>query len=51
VVQIFTTRGERCLRLVLALAVETHEDWLESPCYVNMDDLRDYKKQQIRAAA
>ena len=40
-----------CLRLIRALAVETHEDWLESPRYLNMNDLRDHKKQQLRAAA
>ena len=50
VVRIFPSR-ESCLRLVLALAVETHEDWLESPRYLNMDDLREHKKQQMRAAA
>src|ERR1700740_865673 len=45
VVRIFPN-AESCLRLVLALAVETHEDWLESPRYLNMDDLREHKKQQ-----
>ena len=39
-----------CLRLVRALAVETHEDWLESPRYLNMEDLREHKKQQMRTA-
>src|SRR6202012_4084314 len=43
VVRIFPSR-ESCLRLILALAVETHEDWLESPRYLNMDDLREHKK-------
>src|SRR6201994_3035419 len=50
VVRIFPN-PESCLRLILALAVETHEDWLESPRYLNMDDLREHKKQQMRAAA
>src|ERR1700744_2481199 len=50
VVRIFPSR-ESCLRLILALAVETHEDWLESPRYLNMDDLREHKKQQMRIAA
>jgi putative transposase len=42
---------QSCLRLVRALAVETHEDWLESPRYLNMEHLREHKKQQMRAAA
>jgi hypothetical protein len=37
--------------LVRALAVETHEEWLESPRYLNREDLREHKKQQMRAAA
>jgi putative transposase len=50
VVRIFpNTRS--CLRLVLALAVETHEDWLETSRYLNMDHLREHKKQQMRVAA
>jgi hypothetical protein len=28
---------------VRALAVETHEEWLESPRYLNMDDLRVFR--------
>ena len=36
---------------VRALAVETHEEWLESPRYLNMADLRKHNKQQMRAAA
>ena len=40
-----------CLRLIRARAVETHEEWLESPRYLNMEDLREHKKQQMRAAA
>jgi putative transposase len=37
--------GESCLRLVRALAVETHENWLEQHRYLNMDDLREHKKR------
>ena len=37
VVRIFPN-GESCLRLVRALAVETHENWLEQHRYLNMDD-------------
>ncbi len=36
VVRIFPT-GDGCLRLVRALAVETHENWLEQHRYLNMD--------------
>jgi transposase-like protein len=50
VVRIFPN-PQSCLRLVRALAVETHEEWLESPRYLNMDDLREHKKQQMRVAA
>jgi hypothetical protein len=32
------------LRLVRALAIETHENWLEQHRYLNMDDLREHKK-------
>jgi putative transposase len=34
-----------------ALAVETHENWLEQHRYLNMDDLREYKKETLRRAA
>jgi len=50
VVRIFPN-GESCLRLVRALAVETHENWLEQHRYLNMDDLREYKKEALRRAA
>src|SRR5437763_5463435 len=43
--------GESCLRLVRALAVETHENWLEQHRYLNMDDLREHKKEALRRAA
>ena len=43
VVRIFRN-GESCLRLVRALAVETHENWLEQHRYLNMDDLHEHKK-------
>jgi hypothetical protein len=39
VVRIFPN-GESCLRLVRALAVEIHENWLEQHRYLNMGDLR-----------
>jgi len=50
VVRIFPN-GDSCLRLVRALAVETHENWLEQHRYLNMDDLREHKKEGLRRAA
>ena len=49
VVRIFPN-PESCLRLVRALAVEMHENWLEAMRYLNMDHLREYKKQLRQAA-
>ena len=43
--------AESCLRLVRALAVETQENWLEQHRYLNMEDLREHKKEQLRLAA
>jgi hypothetical protein len=28
-----------------------HENWLEAPRYLNMDDLREHKKEALRMAA
>ena len=50
VVRIFPNQ-DSCLRLIRALAVETHEDWLEANRYLNMDYLRELKKEQLREAA
>jgi putative transposase len=50
VVRIFPN-AESCLRLVRALAVEIHENWLEATRYLNMDHLREHKKQLLRQAA
>jgi putative transposase len=50
VVRIFPN-AESCLRLVRALAVEMHENWLEAHRYLNMDDLREHKKEATRMAA
>jgi len=44
VVRIFPNR-ESCLRLILALVVEIHEQWLESR-YLNMDILREKKIEE-----
>jgi transposase-like protein len=50
VVRIFPNT-ESCLRLVRALCVETHENWLEAHRYLNMDYLRELKKEALRKAA
>ena len=50
VVRIFAN-AESCLRLVRALAGEMHENWLEAYRYLNMDDLREHKKEILRMAA
>jgi transposase-like protein len=50
VVRIFPN-SESCLRLVRALCVETHENWLEAHRYLNMDYLRELKKEALRNAA
>jgi transposase-like protein len=50
VVRIFPN-AESCLRLVRALAVETHENWLEQHRYLNMEDLHEHKKEALRRAA
>jgi putative transposase len=50
VVRIFPN-AESCLRLVRALAVEMHENWLEATRYLNMDHLREHKKEALRALA
>jgi putative transposase len=50
VVRIFPNQ-ESCLRLVRALAVETHEDWLEASRYINMDLLKEQKKLRLGIAA
>ncbi len=50
VVRIFPN-AESCLRLIRALAVETHENWLEAHRYLNMDYLHELKKEALRRAA
>jgi len=37
-----------CLRLVRALAVETHENWIEAMQYLNMEPLKEQKKEALR---
>lgn len=50
VVRIFPN-VESCLRLIRALAVEIHEDWIEATRYLNMDLLAERMKEQRREAA
>jgi putative transposase len=50
VVRIFPNEAS-CLRLIRALAVETHEDWLEANRYLNMELLREHKKLRLSLAA
>jgi putative transposase len=50
VVRIFPN-GESCLRLVRALTVEMHENWIEAIRYLNMQLLREQKKELLRQAA
>jgi putative transposase len=37
--------------LVRALAVEVHENWIEQHRYLNMELLREHKKQKMVKAA
>jgi putative transposase len=44
VVRIFPDANS-CLRLIRALAVEMHENWIEATRYLNMDFLKEHRKQ------
>jgi putative transposase len=50
VVRIFPN-NESCLRLVRALAVEIHENWIEAIRYLNMEPLEEQRKERLRMAA
>jgi putative transposase len=50
VVRIFPNTAA-CLRLIRALAVEMHENWLEATRYLNMEYLKEHKKELLRQAA
>lgn len=50
VVRIFPN-PQSCSRLVRALAVEIHENWLEATRYLSMDHLREHKKENLTALA
>ena len=43
--------ASNCLRLIRALAVETHEDWLEASRLLNMDLLKEHNILRISLAA
>jgi putative transposase len=47
VIRIFPNAAS-CLRLVRALAVEMHENWIEAIRYLNMEPLREQKKDLLR---
>jgi putative transposase len=46
VVRIFPN-DDSCLRLIRALAVETHENWIEAHRYLDMNLLKEHKKQAL----
>ena len=48
VIRIFPNAAS-CLRLVRALAVEIHEDWVEQHRYLNMELLKEHRKEALRA--
>lgn len=50
VIRIFPN-PESCLRLMRALAVEIHEDWIEQHRYLNMQMLTEHKKLKLVKAA
>jgi transposase-like protein len=50
VVRIFPN-DDAIVRLVGALAVETHENWLKANRYLNMNDLKEHKKLMLKTAA
>jgi putative transposase len=47
VVRIFPN-SDSCLRLIRALAVEMHENWIEAVRYLNMEYLKEHKKEALR---
>ena len=50
VVRIFPNE-KSCLRLIRALAVEIHEHWIEATRYLNMDALKELRRERLRSAA
>jgi transposase-like protein len=50
VVRIFPN-AESCLRLVRALAIESHENWIEATRYLSMDLLKEHRKEMLHKTA
>ena len=50
VVRIFTNQAG-CLRLVRALAAEIHDGWIEAGRYLDMNLLRQHKRERLRVLA
>ena len=50
VVRIFPNE-DSCLRLVRALATEMHENWIEATRYLNMDLLKEHRKEMLHKNA
>ncbi len=50
VIRIFPNEGS-CLRLARALAVEQHEEWLGGARYLDMEPLREQRKEKLALAA
>jgi putative transposase len=50
VVRIFPN-VEACLRLIRALAVEMHENWIEATRYLNMEYLKEHQKEAMKRVA
>jgi putative transposase len=50
VIRIFPNEAS-CLRLIRALAVEIHENWIEAIRYLNMELLEEHKRELRRSAA
>lgn len=49
IVRVFPNAAS-CLRLVRALTAETHEEWMEGARYLNMEFLRERRKEELRGA-
>jgi len=50
VVRIFPN-AESCLRLIRALAIESHENWIEATGYLSMDLLKEHRKEMLHKNA
>ena len=49
--QVLEGEMDECLRLIRALAVEIHEDWIEATRYLNMEPLEEQKKKKLHLTA